>query len=133
MFIKILTVVIIILLIFTNGLTDAPNAIATLVGSKVMKFRKAAIISAIFNFVGIVVMSYINISVADCISSMVNFTAGKEGLVSLIAAMLSVIVFALIALQFGIPTSETHGLIARINRKCYCNIWNIFNKFIRVD
>ena len=122
MVIKILTVVIIVLLIFTNGLTDAPNAIATLVGSKVMKFRKAAIISAIFNFVGIVVMSFINISVADCISSMVNF--------SLIAAMLSVIVFALIALQFGIPTSETHGLVARINRKCYCNIWNIFNKFI---
>lgn len=129
MFIKIVTVIIIVLLIFTNGLTDAPNAIATLVGSKVMKFRKAAIISAIFNFFGIIVMSLVNISVADCISSMVNLTAGKEGLVSLIAAMLSVIIFALIALQFGIPTSETHGLVARINRKCNCNIWNISSKF----
>ena len=125
MSIKIVTLIIIVLLIFTNGLTDAPNAIATLVGSKVMKFRKAAIISAIFNFLGIIVMSLVNISVADCISSMVNLTAGKEGLVSLIAAMLSVIIFALIALQFGIPTSETHGLVARINRKCNCNIWNI--------
>ena len=125
MFIKIVTIIIIVLLIFTNGLTDAPNAIATLVGSKVMKFRKAAIISAIFNFLGIIVMSLVNISVADCISSMVNITAGKEGLVSLITAMASVIIFALIALQFGIPTSETHGLVARLNRKCNCNIRNI--------
>ncbi|MBP3502048.1 MAG: inorganic phosphate transporter [Clostridia bacterium] len=128
MSIKIVTLIIIVLLIFTNGLTDAPNAIATLVGSKVMKFKKAAIISAIFNFVGIIVMSFVNISVADCISSMVNITAGKEGLVSLISAMLSVIIFALIALQFGIPTSETHGLVARFNRKCDCNIWNISGK-----
>lgn len=125
MFINIITVIIIVLLIFTNGLTDAPNAIATLVGSKVMKFRKATIISAIFNFLGIIVMSFVNISVADCISSMVNITAGKEGLIILISAMASVVIFALIALQFGIPTSETHGLVARINRKCNCNIWNI--------
>lgn len=125
MFINIITIIIIVLIIFTNGLTDAPNAIATLVGSKVMKFRKAAIISAIFNFFGIIIMSFVNISVADCISSMVDVTTGKEGLIILISAMASVIIFALIALQFGIPTSETHGLVARINRKCYCNIWYI--------
>lgn len=112
MFIKIITVIIIVLLIFTNGLTDAPNAIATLVGSKVMKFKKAAFISAIFNLLGIIVMSFINISVADCISSMVDLNSGTEGIIVLITSMLSVIIFALIALQFGIPTSETHGLVA---------------------
>ena len=112
MFIQIIAVIIIILLIFTNGLTDAPNAIATLIGSKVMEFKKASIISAIFNFIGIIVMSSINISVADCISTMVDLSAGTEGLIALISAMLSVIIFALIALQFGIPTSETHGLVA---------------------
>ncbi len=125
MFIKIVTVVIIVLLIFTNGVTDAPNAIATLVGSKVMKFRKAAIISAVCNFIGIIVMSFINISVADCISSMVDLSAGQNGIIVLISAMLSVIIFALIAMQFGIPTSETHGLVARVNRKCNSIIWNI--------
>lgn len=112
MFIKIVTVIIIVLLIFTNGVTDAPNAIATLVGSKVMKFRKAAIISAICNLIGIIVMSFINISVADCISSMVDLSAGQNGIIALISAMLSVIIFALVAMQFGIPTSETHGLVA---------------------
>ena len=112
MVIQILAVIITVLLIFTNGLTDAPNAIATLVGSKVMPFRKAAFISAILNFVGIILMSLVNISVADCISSMVNVSGGVNGFLVLITAMLSVIIFALVALQFGIPTSETHGLVA---------------------
>ena len=97
MFLQIIIVIIIVLLIFTNGITDAPNAIATIVGSKTMKFRKAAVISAIFNFIGIVVMSFINISVADCISSMVNLNDTKGGMIVLISAMVSVILFALIA------------------------------------
>ena len=77
MFLQIIIVIIIVLLIFTNGITDAPNAIATIVGSKTMKFRKAAVISAIFNFIGIVVMSFINISVADCISCNLEYQQVK--------------------------------------------------------
>ncbi|MBQ3409427.1 MAG: inorganic phosphate transporter [Clostridia bacterium] len=112
MIIQTLAVIITVLLIFTNGLTDAPNAIATIIGSKVMSFRKASMISAIFNFIGIAAMSFVNISVADCISTMVNVQGGLDGILVLITAMLSVIVFALVAMHFGIPTSETHGLVA---------------------
>lgn len=103
---------IVIILIFTNAITDAPNAIATLVGTKVMPFRKAANLSAIFNFIGIIVMSFVNISVANCISSMVDLTDTKKGMIVLMSGMIAVILFALIAMKFGIPTSETHGLIA---------------------
>lgn len=112
MIIQTLAVIITVLLIFTNGMTDAPNAIATLIGSKVMSYKKASIISAIFNFLGIIIMSFVNISVADCISGMINVSDGTNGIIVLITAMLSVIIFALVALQFGIPTSETHGLVA---------------------
>ena len=112
MIIYILTFIIIIILIFTNAITDAPNAIATLVGTKVMPFKKAAYLSAIFNFIGIVVMSFINISVANCISSMVDLRDEKQGMIVLLSGMIAVIVFALAAMKFGIPTSETHGLIA---------------------
>ena len=112
MIIQTLAVIITVLLIFTNGLTDAPNAIATIIGSKVMSFRKASMISAIFNFIGIAAMSFVNISVADCISNMVDVHGGLNGILVLITAMLSVIVFALVAMRFGIPTSETHGLVA---------------------
>jgi len=112
MIIYILTFITILILIFTNAITDAPNAIATLVGTKVIPFRKAAKLSAIFNFIGIMVMSLINISVANCISSMVDLKNKEEGIIVLISAMIAVIAFALIAMKFGIPTSETHGLIA---------------------
>lgn len=148
MIIQVLAVIITVLLIFTNGMTDAPNAIATLIGSKVMSFKKASLISAIFNFIGIIIMSFVNISVADCISTMVNVSNGVDGILVLVSAMLSVIVFALIAMQFGIPTSETHGLIAgltgsafavygiqSINGKEWINVgvgllWSIFGAFI---
>lgn len=107
-----LTFITIVALILTNAITDAPNAIATLVGTKVISFKKAARLSAVFNFLGIIIMSFVNISVANCISSMVNLNDGKNGIIVIMSAMLSVIFFALIALKFGIPTSETHGLIA---------------------
>lgn len=148
MIVQTLAVIITVLLIFTNGMTDAPNAIATLIGSKVMSYKKASIISAIFNFIGIIIMSFINISVADCISGMINVSDGINGIIVLITAMLSVIVFALIAMQFGIPTSETHGLVAgltgsaiavyglqAVNGKEWISvgiglIWSIFGTFI---
>ena len=103
---------IIIILILTNAITDAPNAISTLVGTDVIPFRKAAYLSAFFNLLGIILMSFINISVANCISSMVNLNDGLLGIIALGSAMTSVIIFSLISLKFGIPTSETHGLIA---------------------
>lgn len=102
----------IVLLIFTNAITDAPNAISTLVGTKVMEFKKAAKLSAIFNFIGIISMSFINISVANCITSVVNLNNGTLGLIGLTSAILTTSIFALISMLFGNPTSETHGLIA---------------------
>ncbi len=109
---KVTILLITTILIFTNAVTDAPNAIATLVGTKTMKFKKAARLSATFNLAGIVVMSFINFSVANCLSSMVNLNDGELSYIVLISAIISVILFALIALSFGIPTSETHALIA---------------------
>ena len=109
---ELLILLIITILIFTNALTDAPNAIATLVGTKVMEFKKAAKLSAIFNLLGIIAMSFINFSVANCLSSMINLNDGAMGYVVIISAIISVIVFALVALIFGIPTSETHALVA---------------------
>ena len=109
---NVLIILIITILIFTNALTDAPNAIATLVGTKTMEFKKAAKLSAVFNLLGIVVMSFMNFSVASCMSSMVNINDGIDGYIVLACGIVSVIVFALVALIFGIPTSETHALVA---------------------
>jgi len=105
---------IILTLIYINGLTDAPNAIATLVGTKVMSFDKARKMAAICEVCGIIVMSFISISVAENISAMLDFSDPKLGLIGLGIGMLSTILFSGIACIFGIPTSESHGLIAGI-------------------
>ena len=122
------TFITIVVLILTNAITDAPNAIATLVGTKVISFKKAARLSAFFNFLGIIIMSFVNISVANCISSMVKLEDGGKGIIVILSAMLSVIFFALIALKFGIPTSETHGLIAGLTGSTVAIYgWNAVN------
>jgi len=53
----ILTFIAIIILIFINGFTDAPNAITTVVSTNVLPFKKAARISAIFNLLCVVGIS----------------------------------------------------------------------------
>ena len=86
--------------IFVNGSTDAANSIAEAVGTRSISFRKAVVLAAIGDFSGLVFMTFVSTAVADTINSMVNF--GEVGIV----------VWGVAAWQFGIPTSESHALIA---------------------
>ena len=84
--------------IFVNGWTDAPNAIATCVTTRCMRVRSAVIMAAIFNFLGVFIMTQLNASVASTISNMVDF-----------------VVYSVGASLLGIPTSESHSLIAGLS------------------
>ncbi len=102
--------------ILVNGWTDAPNAIATCVSTRAIGVRKAIIMAAIFNFLGVFVMTKINHSVATTIGNMVNFKSdSKSALIALCAAMAAIVIWATAAWYFGIPTSESHALIAGIS------------------
>ena len=59
--------------ILVNGWTDAPNAIATCVSTRAISVRKAIIMAAIFNFLGVLIMTSLNASVAFTIYMMVDF------------------------------------------------------------
>lgn len=99
--------------IFVNGWTDAPNAIATCITTRCLSARSAIIMSAIFNFLGVLIMTKINASVATTISNMVDFGSDTQtALIALCAALFSIVVYSLGASYFGIPTSESHSLIA---------------------
>lgn len=102
--------------ILVNGWTDAPNAIATCVSTRAISVRKAIIMAAIFNFLGVLIMTSINASVAFTIYNMVDF-GGDSGLalIALCAAMAAIVIWATAAWYFGIPTSESHALIAGIS------------------
>ena len=99
--------------IFVNGWTDAPNAIATCVTTRCLRPRTAIWMSALFNFLGVFIMTQINSAVASTISNMVDFGSNThEALIALCAALLSIVVYSVAASIFGIPTSESHSLIA---------------------
>lgn len=107
------TVLLTLGVIFVNGWTDAPNAIATAVTTRSINIRPAIIMSAVFNFLGVLLMTMINSSMASTISNMVDFgTDTQMALVALCAALFSIVVYSVGASIFGIPTSESHSLIA---------------------
>ena len=102
--------------ILVNGWTDAPNAIATCVSTRAIAVRKAVIMAAIFNFLGVLVMTSINASVAFTIYNMVDFGGDSHlALIALCAAMAAIVIWATAAWYFGIPTSESHALIAGVS------------------
>lgn len=108
-----ITVLLTLGVIFVNGWTDAPNAIATCVTTRCMSVRGAILMSAFFNFLGVFVMTSINSAVVDTISGIVDFGSNThEAMVALCAALFSIVVYSVGASLFGIPTSESHSLIA---------------------
>ena len=100
--------------ILVNGWTDAPNAIATCVVTRCMPPKVAILMAAVFNFLGVFVMTQISNKVAVTITSMVHFgdNSGETVIIVLCAAMLAIVIWATLAWAFGIPTSESHALIA---------------------
>ncbi len=99
--------------ILVNGWTDAPNAIATCVVTRCLSARMAILMAAVFNFLGVFLMSMLNATVAQTITKMVDFgTNSHEAIVALSAALFAIVVWATAAWAFGIPTSESHALIA---------------------
>lgn len=115
-YVLMLTTLLVLLVILINGWTDAPNAIATCVSTKALSPKKAIIMAAIFNFLGVLLMTLLNATVAHTIYKMVDFGGDStEALVALCAAMVGILVWAIAAWAFGIPTSESHALIAGLS------------------
>ena len=111
--VMLVTVLLTLGVIFVNGWTDAPNAIATCITTRCLGARKAILTSAVFNFLGVLIMTHINSSVASTISNMVDFGSNThEAQIALCAALFSIVVYSVGASYFGIPTSESHSLIA---------------------
>ncbi len=99
--------------ILVNGWTDAPNAIATCVVTRCLPPKAAILMAAVFNFLGVYIMSMLNATVAQTITKMVDFgTNSHEAIVALSAALFAIVIWAILAWLFGIPTSESHALIA---------------------
>ncbi len=110
-----ITVILVLGVVLVNGWTDAPNAIATCVSTRSIGPKKAVFMAAVFNFLGVLVMTAISKEVAFTVYKMVNFGENYDyALIALCAALFAIVVWATAAWAFGIPTSESHALIAGI-------------------
>jgi len=111
-----ITVFSVLCVIFVNGFTDAPNAIATAVATKALKLKTAVILCAVFNFLGAFFSAVFNSNVAVTVFSVSNFGNDfKKANIALCAAMISIILWGIFAWFFGIPTSESHALLSGIS------------------
>ncbi len=111
-----ITVILTLGVIFVTGWYVSLNAIATCVSSRAMGPRAAIMMAAVFNFLGVLVMTLINATVAETIYNMVDFGGDPhEALIALCAALFAIVVWAVAAWYFGIPTSESHALIAGLS------------------
>ncbi len=112
----VITTLLTLAVILVNGWTDAPNAIATCVSTRAMRPGPSIIMAAVFNLLGVLVMTLINQKVAETIFKMVDFHGNThEALYALCAALVAIVVWAVTAWRFGIPTSESHALIAGLS------------------
>lgn len=67
------TTILTLAVILVNGWTDAPNAIATCVSTRSISAKSAILMAAVFNFLGVFIMTMINANVAQTIYNMVDF------------------------------------------------------------
>ncbi len=110
------TVILTLGVIFVNGWTDAPNAIATCVSTRAMGPRAAILMAAVFNFLGVLVMTMIARRGDDHLQhGGFRPRLPHQALVALCAALFSIVIWAVAAWYFGIPTSESHALIAGLS------------------
>ena len=92
---------------FVNGWTDAPNAIATVVSTRVLSPGKALALATALNIAGAMSGTAVAATIGKNIVQPEIITIYTVG-----AAMIGIIIWSTVAWFYGLPTSESHGLIA---------------------
>ncbi|MFN2590630.1 MAG: anion permease [Actinomycetota bacterium] len=92
---------------FANGWTDAPNSIATVVSTRVLRPVPAVLMAGILNLVG----ALTGTAVAKTIASGI-VDPNLVSLETVAAAVLAATIWAMGAQLFGLPSSESHALVA---------------------
>ena len=111
-----ITTLLISAVMFINGCSDVPNAIATCVTTRSLTPKKALIFASVFNFLGVLLMTFISSKVAETVFNIVNFgDNASNNLITLCSGLIGIVIWCLLAWIFGIPTSQSHALLAGIS------------------
>lgn len=92
---------------FVNGWTDAPNAIATVVSTRVMSPATAVLMAAALNILGAMSGTAVAATIGTGIVRPEAINLPTVG-----GAMIAIVLWSTLAWRFGLPTSESHALVA---------------------
>ena len=90
-----------------NGANDAANAIAAVIGTRVLSPRAAVAMAALFDFLGAASGTAVAITIGKGIVASEFLT-----LEIAFAGAVAIVVWAVLATRYGMPISLTHGLVA---------------------
>jgi PiT family inorganic phosphate transporter len=116
---------------FVNGWTDAPNAIATVVSTRVLSPTRALLMASVFNLIGTMSGTAVAATIGTGIvrPEVINvYTVG--------AAMVGIVIWSTLAWYYGLPTSESHALVAGLTGAAFATagidavIWSGWQKVL---
>lgn len=105
--VTIITLLLVLAAEFVNGWTDAPNAIATVVSTRVLRPHTAVVMATGLNILG----AFSGTAVAQTLG-MGIVKAEVINLETIAAAMVGIVVWSTLAWWRGLPTSESHALVS---------------------
>ncbi|GEK34198.1 inorganic phosphate transporter [Kurthia sibirica] len=98
---------------FINGFHDTANAIATAVSTRALPPKVAVTMAAIMNFIGAITFTGVATAIARDIVNPIALD-GSYGVIIILAALVSAIIWNLATWYFGIPSSSSHALIGSL-------------------
>jgi PiT family inorganic phosphate transporter len=105
----ILVIFVALVFTYTNGFHDTANAIATVVGTKVLTARQAILLAAVTNLFG----AFFGLAVAKTISSgLVDARFVTQAV--LVSALVAAIGWNLLTWYYGLPSSSSHALVGSL-------------------
>ena len=105
----IITIIFSYIYAFVSGFTDAANAIATSVGSRALSPLAAVLMAGILETVGALTGTAVALTIGKGIVDLELIS-----LTTVLAALIGAMCWSLLTYAFGIPVSETHGLVGAI-------------------
>jgi len=96
-----------------NGWTDAPNAVATVISTRALPPLVAVAMAAVLNLAGALSGTAVATTIGKGIVD-IDLLTKETGLQIGAAAALAVVIWSSTAAYFGLPTSESHGIVSGI-------------------
>ncbi|KLI02485.1 inorganic phosphate transporter, partial [Sporolactobacillus inulinus] len=99
---------------FINGFHDTANTIATSVSTRALRPRAAIILAGVMNFLGAITFTGVAQTISKGVIDPFSIQDETTGLIIVMAALISAILWNLVTWLFGVPSSSSHAIIGSL-------------------